>query len=88
MEEVENMPFEEAMRALQTTEALTAINTAARNVLLAKLAYSQGAVSNEVVEGSKRIFRAIAKNVVDSCEAQAKKQIQTIVNELMEAIEK
>ena len=77
---------EKTVRALQVTEALTAINTAARNVLLAKLAYSQGAVSNEVVEETKHVFRAITDNVLTSCEPEAKKQVQPIINKLLEAI--
>ena len=66
-----------------TLQAIIALNTLSRNILLAKFAYTQGAVGAETVEKMRQVARitmkTILKNTVDS---KARKELQKIVNQI------
>jgi len=75
-----NNMSEKTMNSLQ---AIIALNTVSRNILLAKLAYAQGAISNEVVQKVKETSLLAMDIILKSCiDANVKRELRKIVTQI------
>lgn len=66
-------------------QAIIALNTVSRNILLAKLAYTQGAIGNEAVEKVKEESSLAMNMILKSCaDANIKRELENIVKQIKE----
>lgn len=65
---------------MNSLQAMIALNTVSRNILLAKLAYSKGAISNEAVQKMKEASLLAINIILKSCvDANIKCELGKIV---------
>lgn len=72
--------------ALNEMQALIALNTSIRNVLLAKLAYTKGAVDYSVVVKMKKLCDKTFDVIIASTSPNAREKIVELTNELRKQI--
>lgn len=78
--------MEKILKVKSELDALTSINTAARNVLLAKLAYTEGAIDHKVVDELKNVYKKISKMVSEIIEDKTAKEIVERINKSIEEV--
>lgn len=68
---------------MNSLQAMIALNTVSRNILLAKLAYSQGVISNEAVQKIKEASLLAIKLILKSCvDTNVRAELGKIVNHI------
>jgi len=64
-------------------QTIIALNTVLRNILLAKLAYTQGAIGNEAVEKVKEASILAMSLILKSCvDKKARRELEKIVKQI------